>query len=159
MLLTIGVEPPPEVIAQMAALEYRSWEQAVHLYPDTEPTLRELRRRGCALGILSNCSCQAGAVVRSLGLPKLVDVVILSFEVGTAKPDPDMYRQACAALNQAPSACTFVADGAGGELEAAQVLGLRTVKVQRPNRRAPEDPSIRADHRIESLAQLLTPAP
>src|SRR6266516_2849255 len=41
MLGTIGVEPPPDVIASMAELEYRSWEQAVHLYSDTKPTLRE----------------------------------------------------------------------------------------------------------------------
>src|SRR5437764_11502482 len=115
MLGSIVAAPEPAVLAELVELEERSWRRAVRLYPDSKPTLRELRRRGFKLGILSNCSCQAGAVIRSLGLPKLVDAVVLSFEVGLAKPDPAIYRKACAALEVAPTACAFVADGAGGE--------------------------------------------
>lgn len=155
MLSTLGLAPPAAVIDELAALEYRSWEQAVQLYPDAEPTLRELRRRGHKLGILSNCSIQAGAVIDYLGLPKLVDAAILSFQIGLAKPDPAIYRRACAALDAAPTECAFVADGAGGELEAARALGLLAVKVDRPNQRSPEDLTIRADHRIESLEEVL----
>ena len=154
MLGSIVAAPEPAVIAELVELEERSWRRAVRLYPDSKPTLRKLRRRGLKLGILSNCSCQAGAVIRSLGLPKLVDAVVLSFEVGLAKPDPAIYRKACAALEVAPSACAFVADGAGGELEAAGALGLFTVKIRRPNQHAPEDFAVRADRRVESLEEV-----
>jgi FMN phosphatase YigB (HAD superfamily) len=74
--------------------------------------------------------------------------------VSLAKPDPAIYRKACAALEVAPSACAFVADGAGGELEAAGALGLFTVKIRRPNQHAPEDFAVRADRRVESLEEV-----
>ena len=118
--------------------------------------LAELRRRGFKLGILSNCSCQAGAVIYRLGLSDLVDAVTLSFEVGLAKPDPAIYRAASAALGLAPAACVFVADGAGGELEAASALGMLTIKIRRPNQRGPEDLAVRADYRVESLNEVLS---
>jgi putative hydrolase of the HAD superfamily len=155
MLGSIGLEPSASLIEAMAGVEQRAWERAVRLYPDTRPALGELRRRGYRLGIISNCSVQAGAMIDYHGLRALFDAVILSFEVGVAKPDPAIYQRACAALELAPGECGFVADGAGGELEGASVLGLLTVRIDRPGRRALADPEARADHLVRSLDELL----
>ena len=155
MLRSIGVTPPESRIREMADLEHRFWEQAVRLYPDTLPILRALRERGHGLGIVSNCSIQAGAVIGFLGLRDLVDTVVLSYEAGVAKPDEAIYRRACDALQIEPAACLFVADGAGGELEAAHDVGMVAVKIRRPGQRQPEDLSVQADHRVESLAEVL----
>jgi putative hydrolase of the HAD superfamily len=156
MLGSIGLAPPASLIAEMARLEERAWERAVRLYPDTKPALRELRRRGYRLGIISNCSVQAGAMIDFHGLRALVDTTLLSFEVGVAKPDPAIYEQACAALGLPPEACGFVADGAGGELEGARAVGLLTVRIDRPDRRASrEGEQARSDRRVGSLDELL----
>jgi putative hydrolase of the HAD superfamily len=149
----LGLEAEERLIEELAEFEHDVWRRAVQLYPDTKPTLAELRRRGFKLGILSNCSCQAGAVIHHLGLSDLVDAVILSFEVGLAKPDPAIYRAACGALDLEPSECVFVADGAGGELEAARGLGMLAVKIYRVGGRHPEDTSVVADRRVESLKE------
>lgn len=154
MLAAAGQAPPDDLIARLVDQEYRSWERGVRLYADTLPVLRALRTGGLRLGILSNCTCQAGEVVRYHGLHELVDSVVLSFEVGLAKPDPAIYRHACAELGLPPEACGFVGDGAGGELEAAAALGLPTAKIRRPNLRRPDDPSIRADRQVGSLDEL-----
>lgn len=154
MLGQLGRGGDEGLIAELAEHEHEVWRRAVQLYPDTLPTLAELRRRGFKLGILSNCSCQAGAVIHHLGLSDRVDAVILSYEVGFAKPDPQIYHAARAALGLEPSACAFVADGAGGELEAARALGMLAIKIYRVGGRHPEDASVEADHRIESLEAL-----
>jgi putative hydrolase of the HAD superfamily len=156
MLGTLGHQLELQILDSLVAHEYGAWERAVQLYPDTRPILAELRRRGFKLGILSNCSCQAGAVIHRLGLGALVDSVTLSFEVGYAKPDEPIYRAACAAIGLDPTACVFVADGAGGELEAARALGMHTIKIHHPDRRQPEDFTVQADHRVESLTELLS---
>lgn len=156
MLGQLGRATDEGLIAELAEHEHAVWRRAVQLYPDALPTLVELRRRGFRLGILSNCSCQAGAVIHHLGLSNQVDAVILSCDVGFAKPDPQIYQAAAAALGLAPAACAFVADGAGGELEAAHALGMLAIKIYRVGGRHPEDPNVQADHRVESLGALLT---
>lgn len=155
MLAKLGIHPSPDELTALADFEFRTWQRGVRLYDDTRPTLTELRRRDFRLAVLSNCSCQAGAAVRHHGLPKLVDTLALSCEVGLAKPDPAIYQYVCAELGLAPADCVYVADGAGGELEAAHTLGLLTVRIHRPNQRSPEDPTVQADHRIGSLPELL----
>jgi putative hydrolase of the HAD superfamily len=154
MLVQLGIEPAPAELAALAFLEFRSWAEGVRLYPDTQPGLQALRQRGLKLGILSNCSIQAGAVVHALEVSTLVDAVVLSCDVGLAKPDPAIYRQICAALEVAPTEAVFVGDGAGGELEAAAALGLLAIKIRRPDQHAPEDHAVQAAHRIESLEEL-----
>ena len=155
MLTALGVAPREELVAELVELEYDAWQRAAHLYPDTKPALQALRQRGFKLGIVSNCSCQAGAVIGFLGVDALVDTLALSCEVGAAKPDPAIYQAACAALALDPTDGAFVADGAGGELEGARALGLLAIKIRRPNHRAPEDPTVEADHRVETLAEVL----
>jgi putative hydrolase of the HAD superfamily len=154
MLAKVEIEPAPAELAALAFLEFRSWAQGVKLYADTRPSLVALRQRGLKLGILSNCSIQAGAVVHALEVSALVDAVVLSCDVGLAKPDPAIYQQVCAALGVAPADAIFVGDGAGGELEAAAELGLLAVKIRRLDQQAPEDQAVQADHRIESLEEL-----
>src|ERR1044071_1573214 len=62
-----------QITLMLGRLGVEAWTEAVHLYPETVPLLQELRSRGYRLGLLSNCSCQAGAVVTELGLDKLMD--------------------------------------------------------------------------------------
>ncbi len=155
MLRRLGAEPPAALVAELAARENRAWEGAVTMYPEALPLLGELRRRGFKLGLVSNCSCQAGAVVRVLGLDALMDAVVLSCEVGVAKPDPAIFRHACRALGVEPSKCMFVADGAFTELDAAGALGMVAVKIEQAHQSGDYGTSTAFDHRITSLSEVL----
>jgi putative hydrolase of the HAD superfamily len=155
MLVRLGKEARPDLIAQLAEIENEAWRHAVHLYPETLPLLEELRTRGYRLGLLSNCSCQAGAVVSILRLDQLMDELVLSCDVNLAKPDPEFFRHASRRLGVVETATMFVADGAFGELDAATDLGMITVKVEQPHQSGDYGTSERYDHCVTSLTQVL----
>ncbi|MEU8515532.1 HAD-IA family hydrolase [Kitasatospora sp. NPDC048722] len=83
-----------------------SWQP----YPDAEPTLRELRRRGVPVAVVSNIGWDLRPVFRAHGLDELVDVYVLSVEVGAQKPDPVIFEAACARLGLAPADVLMVGD-------------------------------------------------
>ena len=154
MLEQLGKRPAAALVEELVAREYQAWHEAVRLYAGGSELLRRLRAEGYRLAILSNCSCQAGWPIRSHGLEPLVDTLVLSYEVGVAKPDPAIYQAALERLEVDARAAAYVADGAGGELEAAKALGLRSIKVHHPGSRHPDDPTVQADYRVRSLGEV-----
>jgi putative hydrolase of the HAD superfamily len=156
MLVRLGKEARPDLVAQLVEVENQAWSKAVHLYAESVPLLEELRRRGYRLGLLSNCSCQAGAVVSILGLDALMDELVLSCDVQLAKPDPEFFRHASRRLGVPDAATMFVADGAFGELDAATELGMTTVKVEQPHQSGDYGTSERYDHCVTNLSDVLT---
>ncbi|MEV7556914.1 HAD-IA family hydrolase [Streptomyces sp. NPDC089795] len=79
-------------------------------YPDTEPTLRALRRRGLPVAVVSNIGWDLRPIFRAHGLDELVDTYVLSFELGVQKPDPAIFRAACDRLALAPADVLMVGD-------------------------------------------------
>ncbi|WKV75750.1 HAD-IA family hydrolase [Streptomyces sp. PCS3-D2] len=102
----------PEPAAELArALYDRHMSPAAwRPYPDTAPTLRELRRRGIAVAVVSNIGWDLRPVFRAHGLDGLVDVYVLSYELGVQKPDPLIFRTACDGLGLPPSKVLMVGD-------------------------------------------------
>ncbi|MDJ0380485.1 HAD-IA family hydrolase [Streptomyces sp. G-G2] len=91
-------------------------------YPDTEPTLRELRRRGIPVAVVSNIGWDLRPVFRVHGLDDVVDAYLLSFELGTQKPDPAIFRAACDRLGLVPADVLMVGDDRIAD-GGARVLG------------------------------------
>lgn len=92
-------------------------------YPDTEPVLRELRRRGVPVQILSNVAEPLAPLFERHGLGGAVSGYTLSYEQGREKPDPELFRIACRALGSAPPETLMVGDSylADG---AAALIGM-----------------------------------
>jgi putative hydrolase of the HAD superfamily len=151
LLARLGRPAPPVLVQELAAIDLAAWQRAVTLYPEARPTLAALKARGYQLGVLSNCSHQAGYVIERAGLDDLLDALTLSFRLGLAKPQPEIYLQACAALGVAPQETVFVADGAFGELDAARALGMVTVLIEQAHQSRAYGCSTGWDYRVESL--------
>ncbi|RZU36241.1 putative hydrolase of the HAD superfamily [Streptomyces sp. BK022] len=79
-------------------------------YPDAPRVLGELRRRGIAVGVVSNIGWDPRPVFRQYGLDKYVDAYVLSYEHGARKPDPRLFAAACAELGVAPEHTLMVGD-------------------------------------------------
>ncbi|MFJ7911767.1 HAD family hydrolase [Kitasatospora sp. NPDC096204] len=79
-------------------------------YPDAVPVLRELRRRGVPVAVVSNVGWDLRPIFRAHGLDEWVDVYVLSCEVGAQKPDPVIFETACERLGLAPVDVLMVGD-------------------------------------------------
>ncbi len=125
-----GVDADPTTIRGLAERTETFLATGVHLWDDALPVLRELRDRGIRTAIVSNCDHGTRAVVERLGLEEETDAVILSFEIGSAKPEPAIYLAALEALDARPHQAAFVDDQVQ-YCDGAAELGLRAVLLAR----------------------------
>jgi putative hydrolase of the HAD superfamily len=98
--------------------------------PGVVPTLIELRRRGIALGLISNCTEDVALVWHESPFAELVDVAVFSATAACMKPDRRIYELALARLGREAGECLFVGDGANDELEGARNVGMTPVLFQ-----------------------------
>jgi putative hydrolase of the HAD superfamily len=105
-----------ERIAQKAAV-LKSVE------PDVLAAVGALRDRGLELAVVTNALAEDVAGWESSPLRPFFDVTIFSYAVGLAKPDPEIYLQACRALGVLPRCALFVGDGIE-EVAGARAAGL-----------------------------------
>jgi putative hydrolase of the HAD superfamily len=154
LLRRLDRDPSPDLVRELAELDVRSWQQAVTLYPDARPTLETLKAQGFMLGVLSNCSHEAGAVIERAGLDHVFDALALSFRLGIAKPQPEIYHAALNMLAVTPRETMFVADGAFGELDAARSLHIVAVLIEQEHQSRAYGASTTWDHRVERLADV-----
>jgi putative hydrolase of the HAD superfamily len=95
---------------------------------DNANTLRELRRRGLKLGVITN---GPGPLQRrklaALGLDRSFDAILVSGEEGVRKPDAEIFRRALGRLGVAAHEAMFVGDHPVADVEGAHGAGLLPV--------------------------------
>lgn len=87
--------------------------------------IERLRRRDVRLGVVSNCFAEDVVAWPRCALASEFDCTVFSFEVGLAKPDPEIYLKATRWLGVDAADACFVGDGTDGELSGAGEAGLR----------------------------------
>jgi HAD superfamily hydrolase (TIGR01493 family) len=90
-------------------------------YPDAIEVINELKRRGLAVGLISNIGWDLRPVFRAHGLDATVDAFVLSYEHGIQKPSPALFRIACDALGQDPQNVLMVGDDRRADGGAAAI--------------------------------------
>lgn len=138
--------------AQQAHLD--AWTPSIRHHADAAPTLRALRGRGLAIGLLSNTHWPRAyheAFLERDGLADLIDVRAYTSELDWMKPHPEAFAAVTEALAVPADACVFVGDRPTDDIAGARGVGMRTVWIR--NDYAPGDPSA-ADAAIDRLAEL-----
>jgi HAD superfamily hydrolase (TIGR01549 family) len=102
------------------------------LYEDALPVLDHLRRRGVAIGLVSNTSRDLDAFVGHFELD--VDAWISSRVHGKVKPSPTIFRAALELLGVEPRAAAMVGDSPLDDIEGARALGMRAYLIDREGR-------------------------
>jgi putative hydrolase of the HAD superfamily len=148
ILEAAGIAADPALVRELNQARARAFaENGVHLWDDSIPTLRELRARGLRTAIVSNCDHWTRSIVDELGLDREADAIVLSFEVGVAKPDAGIYRAALDALGARPQDAVFVDDQAA-YCEGAEALGIRSFLIVRQDADPAEGVGLAGDRRV-----------
>ncbi|HVW25206.1 MAG TPA: HAD family hydrolase [Polyangiaceae bacterium] len=97
-------------------------------FADVLPALRELRRRGLSLGIITNGVVRVQEpAISHLGLNDLMDTVHISEHEGVRKPDVEIFRRALRALDVRAEEACFVGDDPDVDVRGAADAGLTPV--------------------------------
>jgi HAD superfamily hydrolase (TIGR01549 family) len=90
--------------------------------------LKELKRMGLKIGLVSNCSGEETEGLFLSPLSNLFDEIILSYQVGVSKPDKEIYDAACQRLGVNPGEAIFIGDGGANELMGAKKAGMKAFR-------------------------------
>lgn len=91
-----------------------------------------LRRRGYALGLLSNLSSVHKEPLGRLAMEPMFDAVGFSCDAGMGKPDPRFYLDLAARLGVSPEETLVVGDSLLNDVTAPRALGMRAIRVRGP---------------------------
>jgi putative hydrolase of the HAD superfamily len=96
-------------------------------YPDAAPALAGLREAGVLIAVVSNWDCSLADVLAGVGLGAAVDTIVVSAEVGAAKPDPRIFEIALERLRRVAGEALAVGDSLETDVAGAQAAGIRAV--------------------------------
>lgn len=155
ILEAAGVEPTEHLVRELVDAEQEFFVGGIRLFPDSLPTVRQLRAHGVKTALVSNCSHNTRPTIHRLGLEGEFDAVILSFEVGARKPQPQIYRAALEAVRSEPHETLFV-DDQPEYCDGAAALGLDTRLIYRwDDAPEPGSPETNGHTPITDLSALL----
>lgn len=129
-LSAFGIEPEPGLVAELTRRDVEYSRDNVRLCEDTVPFLEWLRSNGVLTALVSNCADTTRAQLSRLGLPPLVDALVLSCEVGSVKPFPEIYAAALDELGVAAVDAVFI-DDQPAYCVGAEAAGIRPIQIAR----------------------------
>ena len=123
--------------------------EAWRVFEDVQPTLAALAARGIRLGIISNWDERLRGLLGRLRLEEWFNVVVISCEVGSAKPAPAIFALAAARIGLPAGSIAHVGDSLEMDVRGARAAGFQGLRIQRgtgPARKAA----------MKDLSELLT---
>lgn len=118
-------------------------------YQDVVPALQKLRDAGYLLGSLTN----GNADVNRLGLGALFHISVSAESVGSAKPDPDMFQEACRMAGVNLEEMAHIGDEPETDIAGVLAAGGTAIWMNRLNKAA--DPKFSADATVHDMEELL----
>ena len=154
--------------AESIAREFRARSTIkLKLYPDTVRVLKELKKRGCSLHLLSNAqkaftvpeleALGAGGEERG-SILGLMDSVYISSDCGVKKPQPEFMQRLLSEQGLEPKSCVMVGNDFSTDVEVAALCGMDAVFINTFGYSAEriEKENVRGAALAESLSELLS---
>jgi putative hydrolase of the HAD superfamily len=101
------------------------------IYDDVVPTLDRLAARGLRLAVVSNWDERLRALLDRLDLASRFETIVVSCEVGHAKPHPAIFAEAIAKLRLPANRILHIGDNAEADLHGARDAGLHALQILR----------------------------
>ena len=130
ILRASGQQAHPGLVAEMVRRDAELLLANARLFDDVIPFLDTLRGRGIKIAVVSNCTENTRPLLTSLGVDVLADALVLSCEVGAAKPAAGIFRYALDRLGVTAEAAVFV-DDQPGFCAGSVAVGISAVQIVR----------------------------
>lgn len=126
-----GPFPEPMLEELIRHFQHRgSWR----VYPEVPGTLASLRRLGYRLFVVSNWDSSLPALLAALDLAPWFDGLVVSAEVGKAKPAPEIFAAALEAAGVPAHAALHVGDSRVEDYDGARKAGIPALLLDRAGR-------------------------
>lgn len=118
--LSVQIDP-----RELAALEVELQEEcaSTRLRPGMDTIWAALRRLRLKIGVCSNLAAPYEQSLLAC-LPGIPDALVLSFDIGLMKPQPEFFQRVIAELRLEPSEILFVGNGCDGGVSGARSIGM-----------------------------------
>ena len=126
------------------------------VFDDVKPALKALKAMGMPMAVLSNFPTYLHDVLERFDLTHHFDFVIVSAEVGLAKPDPRIFDLVAEKASRPRERLLYVGDHIGDDIEGARGAGLDAVLIDRRNHQ-PDAPCPRIGDLRELETYILPP--
>lgn len=144
-----------EALAQLALQMHLDFGRQAHrLFDDVSEVFSTLRESGIQVALITNgASDTQRDKLRTLNIEHWFDAIVISGEIGIAKPDVRIFAPVIAQLNVEPGCIWHVGDNLITDVGGARAAGISSVWLNR--RKLPLDSSQpRPDLEISSLSTL-----
>lgn len=142
----------PDLAAELADAFVRLRRQKHTVYEDALEALQSLSRN-YILGLLTNgASDLQRRKIDGAGVGKYFQAVLISGDVGIAKPDRRVYEMLLARLEAPAESALMIGNSLGTDIQGARDAGMRTVWIHRIG--AVRDAAVMPDWEIFSLKEL-----
>lgn len=119
--------------AELIQVYHDNWIHSIgESLTGTIEIMKRLKKAGYQLYGLSNWSAETFPLARErYDFFNLLDDIVISGDVGTVKPDPEIFEIMLERIGRPASECLFI-DDAPSNIEAAQKMGFATIHFQSP---------------------------
>jgi len=147
----LGLDVDPTAIAAAFTAGMQEYGE---LYPDALEVLAALRERGPVALVTNAISQIQRRRIERVGLAAHLDAVVISSEIGVAKPAPAIFEHTFALLPQLDPATTLmVGDSLTSDMAGGFAAGLATCWYNPAGKT--DDAAAPVDHEVQRLDQLL----
>lgn len=130
--------------------EYFSRPDSWSVYQEVEETLSALKKRDSTLAVISNFDSRLFGILDGLGIAPWFDAVVISSQVGYAKPAPEIFHYALSMQGLKAEETIHIGDSPDKDAAGASAAGLKGVLLDRNGKaRAGTFP------RVQNLKQII----
>jgi len=138
LLRRLGVRDNLAAHSKELLAEFAPWFQIV-AYPDAPVVMRELKRAGFKIGVISNTLPSLPLTMKTMGLDQYVDMCVASSLIRVSKPASKVFTSTLAAFGVQPHESIFVDDLIDNVISARE-LGMAAFHIDRQRKTKSADP-------------------
>lgn len=112
--------------------QWVEWSE-MYLYADTMETLQYLKNKGYKIAIISNSPPTSKDQLVDLKIKEYVDEEIFSFNVGSRKPEKEIFLTCLQRVGVDPSEAVMIGDSMKNDIIGAKNVGINAILIDRNN--------------------------